>query len=58
MSVTISRREMLHDLLAAGMVLGAGWPVLAQGEELVPFTDLPAERRRRRRVRVVHAGGV
>jgi DMSO/TMAO reductase YedYZ molybdopterin-dependent catalytic subunit len=41
MSVTISRREMLHDLLAAGMVLGAGWPVLAQGEEVIPFTDLP-----------------
>jgi DMSO/TMAO reductase YedYZ molybdopterin-dependent catalytic subunit len=42
MSATISRREMLHDLLAAGMVLGAGWPALAQGEEVIPFTDLPA----------------
>src|SRR5512145_3401896 len=41
MSATISRREMLHDLLAAGLVLGAGWPALAQGEELIPFTDLP-----------------
>ena len=42
MSGIVSRREMLQDLLAAGVVLGAGWPVLAQGEEVIPFTDLPA----------------
>ena len=42
MSGIVTRREMLQDLLAAGVVLGAGWPVLAQGEEVIPFTDLPA----------------
>ena len=39
---TVSRREMLQGLLAAGVALGAEWPALAQSEELVPFTDLPA----------------
>jgi DMSO/TMAO reductase YedYZ molybdopterin-dependent catalytic subunit len=39
---TVSRREMLQGLLAAGVALGADWPALAQGEEVVPFTDLPA----------------
>jgi DMSO/TMAO reductase YedYZ molybdopterin-dependent catalytic subunit len=33
---------MLQGLLAAGVALGAEWPALAQGEEVVPFTDLPA----------------
>ena len=42
MSGTVSRREVLHDLLAAGIVMGAGWPALAQGEQVIPFTDLPA----------------
>ncbi|MGE5833412.1 MAG: sulfite oxidase [Acidobacteriota bacterium] len=42
MSGSVTRREMLQDLLAAGVVLGSGWPVLAQGEEVIPFTDLPA----------------
>ena len=42
MSGTVSRREMLQGLLAAGVALGADWPALAQGEEVVPFTDLPA----------------
>jgi DMSO/TMAO reductase YedYZ molybdopterin-dependent catalytic subunit len=42
MSGIVTRREMLQDLLAAGVVLGAGWPVLAQGEEVIAFTDLPA----------------
>src|SRR4030095_9345000 len=42
MSGIVTRREMLQELLAAGVVLSAGWPVLAQGEEVVPFTDLPA----------------
>jgi DMSO/TMAO reductase YedYZ molybdopterin-dependent catalytic subunit len=41
MSGTVSRREVLHDLLAAGIVIGTGWPALAQGEQVVPFTDLP-----------------
>lgn len=41
MSGTVSRREVLHDLLAAGIVMGTGWPALAQGEQVVPFTDLP-----------------
>jgi len=42
MSGIVTRREMLQELLAAGVVLSAGWPVLAQGEEVIPFTDLPA----------------
>ena len=42
MSGTVSRREMLQGLLAAGVALGADWPALAQGEEVVPFIDLPA----------------
>jgi DMSO/TMAO reductase YedYZ molybdopterin-dependent catalytic subunit len=42
MSGTLSRRDVLHDLLAAGLVLSTGWPALAQEEEVVPFTDLPA----------------
>ncbi len=41
MPATLTRREMMHDLLAAGMILGTGWPALAQGEQVVPFTDLP-----------------
>jgi DMSO/TMAO reductase YedYZ molybdopterin-dependent catalytic subunit len=39
---TVSRREILQGLLAAGVALGAEWQALAQGEEVVPFTDLPA----------------
>lgn len=42
MTGSVTRREMLQDLLAAGVVLSSGWPVLAQGEEVIPFTDLPA----------------
>ena len=42
MPPTVSRREMLQGLLAAGVALGTDWPALAQGEEVVPFTDLPA----------------
>lgn len=42
MAGTVSRREILHGLLAAGVALGTEWPALAQGEEVVPFTDLPA----------------
>jgi DMSO/TMAO reductase YedYZ molybdopterin-dependent catalytic subunit len=42
MSNTVSRREMLQGLFAAGVALGADWPALAQGEEVIPFTDLPA----------------
>lgn len=38
----VSRREMLQGLFAAGVALGADWPALAQGEEVVPFIDLPA----------------
>jgi DMSO/TMAO reductase YedYZ molybdopterin-dependent catalytic subunit len=42
MSDAVTRREVLQGLVAAGMTLGAGWPVLAQGEQVIPFTDLPA----------------
>ena len=45
MSSALSRREMLHGLLATGVVMGAGWPLpaLAQGEEVVPFLDFPED---------------
>jgi DMSO/TMAO reductase YedYZ molybdopterin-dependent catalytic subunit len=45
MSQHISRRETLRRGLAAGSLLALGdWamPALAQGETIVPFTDLPA----------------
>src|SRR3954469_3422937 len=46
MSQNISRRETLKRGLAAGGLLtrGTDWaiPALAQGETIVPFTDLPA----------------
>ncbi len=47
MSSTLNRRELLQSLLAAGVALRADWPSLAQGEEVVPFTDLPAPGRGR-----------
>jgi DMSO/TMAO reductase YedYZ molybdopterin-dependent catalytic subunit len=43
----VTRREALQGLVAAGIALGADWPTLAQGEEVVPFTDLPAPARGR-----------
>src|SRR3954469_21179177 len=46
MSQNISRRDTLRRGLAAGglLSLGTDWamPALAQGETIVPFTDLPA----------------
>jgi DMSO/TMAO reductase YedYZ molybdopterin-dependent catalytic subunit len=36
----VTRREMLQGLAAAGVVLGVDWPALAQGEEVIPFTDV------------------
>lgn len=41
MRTTLSRREVLQNLVAAGVVLGVDWPALAQGEEVIPFIDLP-----------------
>jgi DMSO/TMAO reductase YedYZ molybdopterin-dependent catalytic subunit len=41
----LNRRELLQGLLTAGLTLDAAmlaWPALAQGEEVVPFTDIPA----------------
>ena len=37
----MTRRELLQGLAAAGIALGAEWPALAQGEDVVPFTDVP-----------------
>jgi len=45
MPTDLSRRDVLQGLLAAGVAFelsGLSLPVLAQGEEVVPFTDLPA----------------
>ena len=39
---TVTRRDVLHGLLATGVAVGFDWPALAQGEQVVPFTDLPA----------------
>ena len=47
MSSTVTRRELLQGLLATCAVIGADWPVLAQGEEVIAFTDLPAPARGR-----------
>jgi DMSO/TMAO reductase YedYZ molybdopterin-dependent catalytic subunit len=43
MPASVSRRSMLQGLLASGAVASVGWPfpALAQGEEVVPFIDLP-----------------
>src|SRR5438132_3984004 len=40
--MSMTRREVLYGLAATGVVLGSDWPLLAQGEEIIPFTDLPA----------------
>jgi DMSO/TMAO reductase YedYZ molybdopterin-dependent catalytic subunit len=45
MTTEITRRDALQGLFAAGVALefaGLSLPVLAQSEEVVPFTDLPA----------------
>src|SRR5436853_5409216 len=45
MPTDLSRRDMLQGLIAAGVTFelaGLSIPLLAQGEEVVPFTDLPA----------------
>jgi DMSO/TMAO reductase YedYZ molybdopterin-dependent catalytic subunit len=42
MADLVSRREVLQGLVAAGIALGTDWPALAQGEVVIPFTDLPA----------------
>ena len=45
MSMDFTRRDMLQGLFAAGVVAefsGLFVPLLAQSEEVVPFTDLPA----------------
>jgi DMSO/TMAO reductase YedYZ molybdopterin-dependent catalytic subunit len=45
MSNDLTRRDVLQGLLAAGVALefsGISLPLLAQSEEVVPFTDLPA----------------
>ncbi len=47
MANAVTRREALQGLLAAGVALSADWPALAQGEVVVPFTDLPAPARGR-----------
>src|SRR5436190_1923768 len=40
--MSMTRREVLQGLAAAGLAFGGGLPVLAQSEEVVPFTDVPA----------------
>src|SRR5438067_2091806 len=42
MSEPITRRETLRGLAVSGLLALAPIPALAQGETLVPFTDLPA----------------
>src|SRR3954471_8917091 len=43
MPVELTRRDVLQGLVAAGVALEfSGLSVMAQGEEVVPFTDLPA----------------
>jgi DMSO/TMAO reductase YedYZ molybdopterin-dependent catalytic subunit len=45
MSTDLTRRDVLQGLFAAGVALefsGMSLPLLAQNEEVVPFTDLPA----------------
>src|SRR5580765_8052080 len=42
MSGSVTRREVLQGLIATSIALGADWPALAQGEQVIPFTDLPA----------------
>ena len=43
MSTDLTRRDVLQGLVAAGVMLEfSGLSVLAQTEEVVPFTDLPA----------------
>jgi len=41
-SLLMSRRDVLQGLVATGIALGADWPALAQGEVVIPFTDIPA----------------
>jgi DMSO/TMAO reductase YedYZ molybdopterin-dependent catalytic subunit len=41
----VSRREALQRIIggvAAGGAAALGWPALAQGERVIPFTDVPA----------------
>jgi DMSO/TMAO reductase YedYZ molybdopterin-dependent catalytic subunit len=44
---TVSRREALQGLFSGGLVLAGvsswGLPTLAQGEEVIPFTDFPKD---------------
>jgi DMSO/TMAO reductase YedYZ molybdopterin-dependent catalytic subunit len=47
MPTPVTRRDVLNGLLAAGVAAGFDWPLLAQGEQVVPFTDLPAPQRGR-----------
>jgi DMSO/TMAO reductase YedYZ molybdopterin-dependent catalytic subunit len=43
MSNDLTRRDVLQGLMAAGIALEfSRLPLMAQGEEVVPFTDLPA----------------
>src|SRR5262245_45649017 len=44
---SVTRRDVLQGLLAAGVAVGFDWPALAQGEQTVPFTDVPAPQRGR-----------
>jgi DMSO/TMAO reductase YedYZ molybdopterin-dependent catalytic subunit len=41
----IERRDVLRGLLSTGFLLSSGWPIpaLAQGDEVVPFTDFPKD---------------
>jgi DMSO/TMAO reductase YedYZ molybdopterin-dependent catalytic subunit len=44
MSMTLSRRNVLQGLFAAGVAMEFGrfsFPLLAQGEQVIPFSDLP-----------------
>jgi len=46
MSRSVSRREMLQGLVSAGIAVEvASWPLpaLSQGEQVIPFTDFPAD---------------
>lgn len=47
MPTPLTRRDVLNGLLAAGVAAGFDWPALAQGEQVVPFTDVPAPQRGR-----------
>ena len=41
MSRAVTRRDVLQGLLATSVAMGIDWPALAQGEQMIPFTDVP-----------------